>query len=144
MHLLLNIWHCGRYVKSGAEKEINISGDLRNQVLRQLEKVFAEPAAAQCTAVASPFDPAEKEIRKLLHDGLDLKAFTRYAMQNISKAERRRRMYISMTAGLLSMALCVTLLFTVTDPIISRVARMSSHPLNFICVALMMSSSLGI
>jgi len=140
----IEIFSNGRYVKPGAEKEINISGDLRNRVLQQVEKVLAEPAAVQPTAVASPFDPAEKEIRKLLHDGHYLKAFMKYATQNISKEERRRRMYSSVVLGLVSLALFLGLLFGVPDHHTSRLARISTLVPNFLCLTLLLSSKMGI
>ena len=142
--LLLGFLWLVSYVKSGAEKEINISGDLRKRVLQQVEKVVAEPAAVQPTAVASPFDPADKEIRKLIRDGRYLQAFSLYAAQNLSVAERRRRFYIGIIAGVISLALFFGLLFGVDDGTTSRLARICTILPNITFVTFLLSSRLGV
>jgi len=132
-----------RYVKSGAEKEINISGDLRNRVLQQVEQL-AEPAAAPSSAMTTPFDALDEEIRKLIRDSRYLEAFAQCAAQSISKQERRRRICFSVVTGLVSLVLFLGLLLGVPDHHTSRLARISTLVPNFLCLTLLLSSRLGI
>jgi len=131
-------------VQPGAEKEINISGDVRNRVLQQVESVFSDQSVIAPAAVTSPFDPADKEIRRLIRDGRFIRSFTRFAIQNIGTAERRRRLKLSILGAVLSLALFFSILFLVDDELTSRLARISTMLPNIMFVTYMLSSQLGL
>jgi len=133
-----------RYVKPGSEKEINISSAMRQAVLHDVEKTVAELAVVPPLDVAHSFDPAEREVRKLIRDGDHLRAFSKYAAQNIGTSERQRRFRISVISLTMSLALFVSLLFTVHDQIISRAARCSTFLLNIIFASYVLSAKMGV
>jgi len=110
-----------------------------------VQKVAAQPICpSPGSNVATAFDPADREVRKLIRDGHYLHAFSLLVAQNIGDAERRRRFWAGVVTGLISLVMFAALLTCLHDDLTSRLARIATLVPNLMCCRLLLSAKLGI